>query len=196
MRLQPFTFIRGPFTFIRAVIFGLVLGVCAPAAAQTETYTADASVKAASGASAAAQLTVLIQHLASPAERDELIGAVKSGGNTAAQAVLAKRSDAGMLQLGTQIAKIKHAYSRSMGAGRLITLVTSEPIAFIGSNQPNAPKPVGNEVGLVILQVSGSGAAGTGEVVPAATVRVDDQGAIVTKDYSGETVKLTNVKKK
>jgi len=185
------------YSFVHAILLTVTLGVCAasPVAAQTETFTATASVKASTGQSASSQLTVMIQHYATTAERDELVGAVKTGGNTAAQAVLAKRADAGMLQLGTQIAKVKHAFVRSMGAGRLITLVTSEPIAFIGGNQPNAPAKAGNEVGLVMLTLPGSG-AGSGEMVPAATVRVDEQGAIVTKDYSGETVSLTGVTKK
>jgi hypothetical protein len=33
-------------------------------------------------------------------------------------------------------------------------------------------------------------------MVPAAKVKVDAQGAIVTEDYSGETVQLTQVVKK
>jgi hypothetical protein len=38
--------------------------------------------------------------------------------------------------------------------------------------------------------------AGQGELVPAAKVRVTEQGAIVTEDYGSEVVRLSNITKK
>ena len=47
-------------------------------------------------------------------------------------------------------------------------------------------------LGLLALDVAASG-PGHGELSGAAKVTVNDQGAIVTQDYSGEVVQLQNV---
>jgi hypothetical protein len=171
------------------------LSLAAPARAQVETLTASATLTTAGGASARAPLTVVIDRFATDAERDELLAAVTKGGTTAARTLLAARGDAGSVQLGAQRTPIKYAYARSIGGGRLVTVVTAEPIAFVGGGLPNAPAKAGYDLGLVMLEVAES-RAGQGELVPAAKVRVTEQGAIVTEDYGSEVVRLSNVVKK
>ena len=159
-----------------------------------ETYTADASVKRANGSQASAKLTATIRTWATDAERDALVAAVKKGG-TAARDLLAKRANAGSIQVGAAPTPVKYAYARSVGSGRLITLVTAQPIHYVGGDAPNAKPKAGYDLGLVLLQVEGA-TPGTGEVAPAAKVKVDDKGAIVTEDYGADAVRLTNVVKK
>ena len=182
----------------RTCLLAVLISMChaLPARAQAnaaETFAAIASVKNAAGQSATAPLTVLIRGYDTDAQRDELLAAVKKGGSTAGSALLAKREDLGLIQLGSRMVVIKYAYARQMGAGRLITVVTAEPITFIMGDdfKPTA----GHELGLVLLQIPGAG-AGTGEMAPAAKVTIDDQGAIVAADHSEETVHLTNVAKR
>ena len=81
------------------------------------------------------------------------------------------------------------------GVGGLLTLITDDPIFLLGAGLPNAKPATGYDLGLVLLDVAASG-PGTGELVPAAKVKADAQGAIVTEDYSGETVRLSQVIKK
>jgi len=158
-----------------------------------ETYTADASVKRANGSQASAKLTATIQAWATDADRDALVAAVKQGGS-AARELLAKRANAGTIEVGAGPTPIKYAYARSVGSDRLITLVTAQPIHYVGGNAPNAKPKAGYDLGLVLLQVGAS--SGTGEVAPAAKVKVDDKGAIVTEDYGADVVRLTNITKK
>ena len=173
-----------------------VMCVVPSAIAQSqETLTATATLKSAGGASASAPLTAVIARFATDAERDALVAAVKSGGTSAARDLLAKRADAGSIQLGARRTPIKYAYARSTGSGRLITLVTSEPLAFIGAGVPEAKPKAGYDLGRVLLEVDASG-GGKGELAPAAKVRVDAQNAIVTEDYGAEVVRLSNVAKK
>jgi hypothetical protein len=160
-----------------------------------QTITASATVKTAGGASASAPLTVTVRRLATDAERDELMAALKQGGTASARALLAKRGDLGTLQLGAQQTPIKYAYARSMGDGQLMTVVTAEPIVFMGAGVPDAKPKTGYDLGLVMLEV-GASRPGRGELVPATKVRLNDQGAIVTEDYSAEVVQLTNVVRK
>ena len=184
-------------TPIRAGLFGVVALTCAVsvAEAQAESYTAVATAKGAKIGAGVANMTLTVNKFATDAERDALLAAVKKGGTAAARTLLRGKPDVGTLQLGSRPATIKYAYARSTAGGRLLTIVTADPIRLLGEGLPDAKPTAGYDLGLVLLDLSGSG-PGKGELVPAAKVKVDAQGAIVTEDYSGETVVLSNVAKK
>lgn len=185
------------FTLIRACLLCAIPMTCAVsvAEAQTETFTAIAKVQGKVGAGIA-DLTVTANRFATDAERDALLAAVKQGGTAAARTLLRSKTDAGTLRLGARPAgTIKYVYARQTGAGRLLTIITADPIVVLGSGLPDAKPVAGYDLGLVIVELPASG-PGKGEMVPAAKVKVDAQGAIVTEDYSGETVQLTQVVKK
>src|SRR5262245_37481845 len=135
-----------------------------------QTITAVATVKTAGGASASAPVTVVVRQFATDAERDELKAALKDGGTASARALLAKRGDLGTVQLGARQTPIKYAYARMMGDGRLITVVTAEPLVFLGAGVPGATATSGYDLGLLMLQVADSG-PGSGELVPATKLR-------------------------
>jgi hypothetical protein len=156
-----------------------------------ETFTADATVSRPNGTVASAKLTASVEAFATEAERDALIAAVGKGG-TAARDLLAGRKDVGSIQVGAAKTAVKYAYVRSTGSGRLITLVTAQPIHFVGGDLPDAKPRAGYDLGLVLLDVDPS-KPGKGEVAPAAKVKVDAQKAIVTDDYGAEVVRLSNV---
>jgi hypothetical protein len=182
---------------VRVCAIGAAMLACAATAmaqARAETFAADAKVTRADGTQASAKITATIQSFATDAERDALVAAVKKGG-TAARDLLAKRPDAGSIQVGNQTTPVKYAYSRAAGAGRLITLVTAQAIHYVGGDRPDAQPKAGYDLGLVLLDLSAT--PGTGEIAPAAKVRVDAQNAIVTEDYGGVAmVHLSNVVRK
>ena len=172
-----------------------VMTLAPAAAAQSQTVTAVATITTAGGASARAPLTVAIRQFSTDAERDELVAAIAKGGTASARALLARRGDAGPLQLGAKQTAIKYAYARTTGSGHLITVVTAEPIVFVGAGVPGAKPKEGYDLGLVMLEVDNAG-PGRGEVVPAAKVKVNDQGAIVTEDYGADVMRLSDVVRK
>jgi hypothetical protein len=176
-----------------AIIAAALLFAVAFVAAQPrgETFTADATVTRANGTVASAKLTAAVQAFATEAERDALIAAVKKS-QTAARDLLAGRKDVGSIQVGATKIAVKYAYARSTGSGRVITLVTAQPIHFVGGDLPDAKPKAGYDLGLVLLDVDPS-KPGHGEVAPAAKVRVDAQNAIVTEDYGADVVRLSNV---
>ncbi len=159
------------------------------------TITASASVTTASGATATAPVTVIVRRFATDAERDELMAALKQGGTASARALLAARGDVGTVQLGSHKTPIKYAYARTLGDGRLMTVVTAEPIVFLGAGLPGAKPTTGFDLGLVLLEVT-AGRPGRGELAPATTVRLTEEGAIVTEGYNADLVQLTNVVRK
>lgn len=183
--------------FVRACLLCVMplMWVVSAAEAQTETFTAIAKVQGKVGAGIA-DLSVTANRFATDAERDALLAAVKQGGTAAARTLLRSKSDAGTLRLGARPAgTIKYIYARQTGGGRLLTIITADPVVLIGSGLSDAKPAAGYDLGLVLLELPASG-AGKGEMVPAAKVKVDSQGAIVTEDYSGETVQLSQVVKK
>ena len=166
------------------------------AMAQHETYTATASLTTSGGASITAPLTVTISRFATEADRTALIREVQTGGTAAAQKWMVKRPDAGTVQLGSRRAVIKFAYKTTASDGSLLTIGTAEPLVFIGAGIPGATRPVGYELGLLLLEVPAKG-PGRGELAPAARVRIDAQGAIVTEDFNAaDMVRVTNVVRK
>jgi len=184
-------------TLIRAsLLCGMALTCAASIAeAQAESFTAVATAKGAKVGAGVANMTLTVTRFATDAERDALLAAVKKGGTAAARTLLRSKPDAGTLQLGSRPATIKYAYAHTASGGRLLTIVTADPIRLLGEGLPDAKPAAGYDLGLVLLDLSAPG-PGKGEVVPAAKVKVDAQGAIVTEDYSGETVQLTQVTKK
>jgi hypothetical protein len=183
------------FTAIRVGVLCLIPLAGIAAGDDSQTITALATVKTAGGASTSAPLTVVVRQLTTDAERDELIAALKQGGTASARALLAKRPDLGTVRLGARQTAIKYAYARQTGGGELVTVVTVEPIVFLGAGLPDAKPVSGYDLGLVMLEVAASG-PGRGELVPATKVRTNDDGAIVTEDYSAEVVQLSNVVRK
>ena len=185
---------RWQFTMMCAVTLAIA-GLTVQARQATETFAAEARMKSAGGVSATAPVTVTLSGYSSDADRAALMAALKKGGTAEARLWLQKQGGVGTVQIGKQQTPIKYAYARSTGGGRLITVVTAEPIAFIGAGVPDAKQKTGYDLGLVMLDTMASG-AGHGELVPATKIRVNADGAIATEDYSGEVVMLSNVTKR
>ena len=78
--------------------------------------------------------------------------------------------------------------------GRIITVVTTTPMFFVGAGAPVRPQD-GHRFGVVTIEVNDAG-SGRGTLTPAATVKMSDSDAIVVQDYSVELVTLPDVRKK
>jgi hypothetical protein len=161
--------------------------------AHAETFTGTATVKPAAGAEASAPLTATVRTFASDSERDALMAAIKKS-EAAARDLLAKKPDVGSIEVAGKATPIKYAYSHPVGAGRLITIVTAEPIHFVVGAHPDTKAKAGHELGVLLIDLSSKPAHG--EVALAAKVHIDAQGAIVIDDYGDDVVRLSNVSSK
>lgn len=175
--------------------FGCLLGLIgvlllAPVEA-SERFTATAAVKGASGSAATVPLTIVVDKFSTDAERESLLKVLKGGG-TAARELIARRPAVGSLQIGTRSTPIKYAYAVSTGDGRLITIVTGSPIVLDGAGRAAPAAKPGFDLGLVLLTLPAAG-PGTGDLVPATKIRVEQDNSIVTEDASPDLVKLSNV---
>jgi hypothetical protein len=166
------------------------------AMAQRESYTATASMQTAAGTKVTSPVSIEIDSFSSASDRDALLAAIKKGGTAAAREWLAGRPGGGTLQVGARKSEIKYAYKTPVGSGSLITIGTAEPLYLVGAGLPGATKAKGFDLTLLLLQVPAKG-TGTGELSPAAKLRIDEKGAIVTEDFNAaEMVRLTDVVRK
>lgn len=178
---------------LAASILILTLAMASVRAGAGETFSATASVKSPSG-SASMPVKIGIDRFVSETDRTAVMDLVKAGNGTATRQALAKMASIGFIELGSKRTPVKYAYARSTGAGRLITVLTAEPILYVGASRPDAKPKEGFDLALALLVLDG-GDKGDGELAPAAKVKVDDKGAIVTEEYGREVVRLTNVAK-
>ena len=180
-------------TLTRSVVaIGILLPVLImakePAA---ETFSETASVKSPT-ATAAVPVTIRVDRFVSDAERDKLLAVIKGHDPAATQHALEAAADIGYIEVGKRRTPIKYAYARATGDGRLLTVVTARPVLFVGGAAPDAKPKAGFELALALLMLD-SRDRGDGELAPAARVKMNDTGAIVTDDYGPETVRLTGI---
>jgi len=176
------------------VCLALVWGASFAGAASAETITATAQLKTSGGVNATAPVTITIEHLSTDADRDALLAAIKKGGTEAARGQLLTQKPIGTVVIGKQSSAIKYAYSRPTSGGRLVTIVTGSPIAYIGASLPGAATKNGFYLGLILVEIAGS--ASHGEIAAATKVKVDAQGAVVTDDYSSDMIRLIDITSK
>ena len=184
----------------QAVNAVLVLGLCGGAGlsvraqAGAETFTATATVKTAGGATASAPVTLVIERKLSESEASSLMGAFKTGGAAALRKALAGVPATGSVKLGNGAATpARISIERATDKGRLLTVVTDQPILFLGAGVAGAKPKEGYDFAVLDIEVDANG-SGSGTLSPAARVAVK-QGAFVVDDYASEVIRLTDVKK-
>jgi hypothetical protein len=175
-------------------MLGVLIATASLSAAQPGnlTFKATATVNAPTK-KASVPVTIHIDRFISDADRDKVVAAVKANDQPGTTQTLAGLPDLGFIMLGEKKTPIKYAYARPTGDGRMITVVTAQPIFFVGGSEPNAKPKAGYDLALALLVLDHSD-AGDGELAPAVKVKVDN-GAIVTDDYGSEKVRLVKVAK-
>lgn len=180
---------------MKVLTASLLLLSLAGAASAEETFTATAEAKNAAGAVRTAPVTISYAALSTPAERDALFAALKSGGHAAARKVLAGMKDIGFIEVPKGKVAVKYAFARPVGSGRMVTVIAAEPLGAIKSDLSNTAPKAGYDLTLALL-VLDDGNKGTGEFTPAAKIKLRDDGAVTTEDASTETIWLKGVAKK
>jgi hypothetical protein len=176
----------------------IVVALLAPGAqllakADGERFTATASMKA-QNMTHSAPVTIQIDRFVSQADRDKFMAVVKRHKTTEIHDALAAMPDIGVIETSGTKTPIKYAYATPSGGGRLITVVTAQPIMHIGGDLPDAKPKQGYDLAVAFLILDAND-KGDGELAAATKVKVDAKGAIVTEDYSPATVHLTGISK-
>ena len=174
---------------------GLLMTPASPRGqAAAEVFTATAAVKTAEGGSATAPVTLTIDRKMSPSEADSLVAAFKAGGAAALRKGFVGVPPTGTVRIGAgSVTPTRFTIERPTGAGRLLTILTEQPLLFVGAGVPGAKPQEGYDFAVIDIEVDADG-NGSGTLAPAAMLRVN-QGGLVVYDYGAEVVRLTAVRK-
>jgi hypothetical protein len=130
----------------------------------------------------------------SQSESDRFTAAFKSGGPAGLRKALAGVPATGTVQLGSGAATpTRLTLERTTDKGRLLTIVTDQPLLFLGAGIPGAKAKEGYDFAILDIEMDAKG-NGTGTLAPAAKVTVKQE-VFVVEDYGSELVRLTAVKK-
>jgi len=158
-----------------------------------ETFSATAVVKTASGGTATAPLTVIVDRKMSQQEAEGLADAFRAQGAAGLRKALEGVPPTGSIQLGAGTSTpTRLTLERATDKGRLLTIVADTPILFLGAGVPGAKPREGYDFAVLDMEVDASG-RGSGTLAPAARISVKE-GAFVVDDYGSELVRLTSVK--
>ena len=137
-------------------------------------------------------MTITVDRKMSQGEADKLTAAFTTGGVPGLRKALVGVPPTGSIRLGAGTATpTRLTLERPTDKGRLLTIVTDQPIAFLGAGLPGAKAKEGYDFAIIDIEVDAKG-SGSGTVSPAAKVTVK-QGVFVVEDYASELVKLTGV---
>ena len=171
----------------------MVVGSSLHGRAGAETFTATATVKMEGGTTASAPITIVVDRKVSSAEADAVAAAFTKGGPAALRKALGALPAAGSIRLGGGRPTVTRlALERRTDKGRLLTIVSDEPILFLGAGRPGAAAKEGFDFALIDIEIDEKG-SGSGTLCPAAKIIVR-QSAFVVADYASEIVQLTDVK--
>ncbi len=140
-------------------------------------------------------MTVSIDRKMSQPEAETLTAAFKSGGAAAFRKALVGVPPTGWVQIGAgRATPTRFTIERIVGGGRLLTIITDQPLLFVGAGVPDAKAKEGYDFAVIDLEVDANG-GGSGTLAPAAKIKMN-QDAFAVEDYGGvEIVRLTAVKK-
>jgi hypothetical protein len=174
----------------------LLVAASLAARAQTgaEAFTATATVKTAGRGGATSPVAITVTRKMSQEEADKFLAAFKAGGADGLRKALAGVAPTGSVRLGDgRPTPTRLTLERTTDKGRLLTMVTDMPIAFLGAGLAGSKPTTGFEFGIIDIEVDAKG-SGSGTLTPAAKVTVKDN-VFVVQDYSQELVQLTGVTK-
>lgn len=182
---------------VSTVVSGVVCLVLLAGAVQgqtaAETFVATATLKGVGGGSATAPVTITIDRKLSQHEIETLTQAFSSGGVDAFRKALVGVSPTGSVRIGAgTLTPARLTIERPTSEGRLLTIITDQPLLFVGASLPGAKPRAGYDFAVIDIVLDAHG-TGSGTVAPAASIRMN-QGAFVVSDYGAEVVQLSAVK--
>ena len=174
-------------------MLAFVIGAAALSAQRgvRETFTATATTKTAGGPSATAPVIVTIERTMSREEAGRLVLAFRSDGAAGLRKALEGVAPTGVVRIGAHEVLARLTIERVTDKGRMLTIVTDQPLLFLGAGLPGAKPRDGFDFAVVDIEIDAHG-AGTGTLAAAARITTQQEMFIV-KDYADDIIRLTAV---
>jgi len=182
--------------FLATVLLAVIVTAGpALAAKPVEHFTAFAvDMSNTAGRTRAGTVDVIINRWSSPQEKDQLVSALREGGNDALLRALQKIKDpAGYIRSAGRIGyPLRFAWQIPSGDGRRIIIGTDRPVSFLEAS--THPRTMDYPFMLIELRVDAQG-RGQGKLLPLARIQADDDHVVEVENYASEPVRLTEVRK-
>ena len=172
---------------------GLGISVFAGQALAADVYQGTAKFRNAEGKSISAKVTITLEK-AMP-EADRLAVAEKIRGNPdSAKSVLAGYPQLGSIEADNRRVPIRFANTSALVDGQNITVISDEPLGFIGGAAKDAKSKEGFDLTYAMLTIKTEGES-KGEMGPATKVKWMESGAPAPERYGNKIVWIENVTK-
>jgi hypothetical protein len=179
-------------SFAALVMMGMLALPQAPAAPGPETIDLVATVtpNAAAKGGVTANITVSLDRYTPEHERTKMTDGLKYNGYPGFLNALRNAPQVGTLEVAGQSFAIRWAHQVPSASGRTITLVTDQPVFFVGGGRKDAKSKAGYEVAVMQLVLDKSG-KGEGSMAAAARVKPGGETGVRIDNYADKPVALT-----
>ena len=161
-----------------------------------ETFTANIQATGGSGGAAAAVIEIDLQRYTPDPEREAVAGALKSGGYPGFLTALRKAPVVGNVTFADRKWPIRWAREQPSGPNaRRITVVTDQPIFFVGGGRADAKPREGYEVAVLDFEIDNVG-RGKGTMTAAARDKSGGDAGVTIDDYADKPIRMTTVVRK
>ena len=161
-----------------------------PPAAETFDLTATASAGPGAVGTLTVPMVLQIDRYTPAHARTTMTDALKHAGYSGFLNALREAPIAGSLTIGDQKWTVRWARQLPSASGRVISIVTDKPVAFVGGGKTDAKSRAGYEVAVAQFTIDASG-KGTGTMAAAARVKPGGETGVRIDDYAEKPVTLT-----
>lgn len=137
-----------------------------------------------------ASMTVVLDRYTPDHERQKMTDALKYNGYPGFLNALRSAPQVGTLEVAGQTFAIRWARQVPSATGRTISLVTDQPVFFVGGGRQDAKSKAGYEVAVMQLVLDAAG-QGEGTMAAAARVKPGGETGVRIDDYAEKPVQLT-----
>ena len=162
----------------------------APAGPETFDIIATVSPNGTVKGSVTANLTVTLDRYTPEHERTKMTDGLKYNGYPGFLNALRNAPQVGTLEVAGEKFAIRWAHQVASATGRTITLVTDQPVFFVGGGRKDAKPKGGYETSVTQLVLDKSG-KGTGSMAAAARVKPGGETGVRIDNYADKPVQLT-----
>jgi hypothetical protein len=157
-----------------------------------DVYKASAKFTNAKGERVSTPVTITLEGRTADADRTALVEKAKANPE-GAKSLLTGLKQLGTIEAVDRKVPIRYVYVQPGGDGEFITVISDEPLGFIGGDKSSKHKE-GFDLTYAMLMLNASG-KGRGEMAPASKIKFMESGAPAVADYGAQVVWLDDIEK-
>jgi hypothetical protein len=170
--------------------------MCAAVAGQAmaaDVYQGTAKFRNAEGKQIATQVTITLDRTMPEVNRRAAVEKIRSNPDSA-KSILTSYPQLGVIEANNRSVPIRFVYVSTLVDGQKITVISDEPLGFIGGTAKDAKSKKGFDLTYAMLTIANEGES-KGEMGPATKVKWMESGAPAPERYDNKIVWIENLTK-